>query len=81
MIRAPTKLEELEHVREPLPTTKKFVQQMMDEMTGLIESARWTSGLPGCATCSTGSPWTAARSEPWPSGRRRPTTVLTGRTQ
>ncbi len=36
---AATKLEELERVQEPMPPTKKFVQQTMDEMNGLIENA------------------------------------------
>ncbi len=36
---AAAKLEELERVQEPMPTTRKSVQQTMDEMTGLIENA------------------------------------------
>jgi hypothetical protein len=36
---ATAQMEELERVQEPMPTTKKFVQQTMDEMTGLIENA------------------------------------------
>ena len=36
---AVVKRDELEQVRTPMSTSKKFVQQTMDEMTGLIENA------------------------------------------
>jgi len=72
---------EIERVQEPMPTTKRFVQQTMDEMTGLIENAALETRVAGCASCSIGSRWTVARSTPSRFGGRRPTTVLTGRIQ
>jgi hypothetical protein len=52
---AVAKRDELEQVRRPMSTSKKFVQQTMDGMTGLIKNAALdTPGSLGCATCSTG---------------------------
>jgi site-specific DNA recombinase len=39
MRQAVLKRDELEQVRKPLSTSQKFVQQTMDEMTGLIENS------------------------------------------
>jgi hypothetical protein len=36
---AVAKLDDLEQVRKPLSTSKRFVQQTMDEITGLIENS------------------------------------------
>ena len=36
---ASIQVEELERVQEPMPLTKTFVQQTIDEMTGLVEHA------------------------------------------
>ena len=36
---AVAKRDELQQVRTPMSTSKKFIQQTMDEMTGLIENA------------------------------------------
>jgi hypothetical protein len=39
MHQAVAKRDDLEQVRKPLSTSKRFVQQTMDEMTGLIDNA------------------------------------------
>ena len=38
-------LEELHPVQEPMPLTKTFVQQTIDEMTGLMEHAPVDTGV------------------------------------
>jgi hypothetical protein len=74
---AAAKRDELEQLRTPMSTSKGFIQQTIDEMNGLIDNAAldtrvaWVRDIMDRVTVE------AARSMPWPSGARHPTTVLT----
>jgi hypothetical protein len=65
------RLGRLEEIQQPMRITPKLIRDTIEEMSGLLEHA----------ALDTRVAWTAARSTRWPSGRRRATTMLTGRLQ
>jgi hypothetical protein len=75
------KRDQLEELRAPMSTSKKFVQQTMDEMTGLIENAALDTRVAWVRDLLDRVRMDGREEHAVAIWRRRPTAVLTGRIQ